>query len=194
MRKIIVFVLLLLGTSWAQQSKDLKIGIELRGGGAVGFAHIGSLSVIDSLGIPIDYVAGTSMGGLIGGLYAIGFSAEELEEFVMGIDWQDIFDDIPARKYHPYLIKKNSGRYQLSLDIKGITPSLPDGLVAGRKIYNLLFSKTYPYEGIKSFDDLPIPFRCIGSDLITSKEIVFSSGSLAKAMRTAMSIPTVFAG
>ena len=192
MRKIMICLLLLSGIGWGQPSDDLKIGIALRGGGALGFAHIGSLSVIDSLGIPIDYVAGTSMGGLIGGLYAIGFSATELEEFVMEIDWQDIFDDMPERKYLPYLIKKNSGRYQLSLDLKGITPSLPDGLVAGRKIYNLIFSKTYPYEGIESFDDLPIPFRCIGSDIITSKEIVFSSGSLAKAMRTTMSIPTVF--
>ena len=77
MRKIIIFLLLLLGISWAQQSNDLKIGVALRGGGALGFAHIGSLSVIDSLGIPIDYIAGTSMGGLMAGLYAIGYSPKE---------------------------------------------------------------------------------------------------------------------
>ena len=144
MDKKIVILFLLLAIGFGKASDDLKIGIALRGGGALGFAHIGSLSVIDSLGIPIDYIAGTSMGGLMGGLYAIGFSPQEMEEFVTGIDWRDIFDDNPSRKYLPYLIKRNSGKYQLALDLKGLSPALPDGLIrhliirGGQKNYALI--------------------------------------------------------
>jgi NTE family protein len=169
-----------------------RIGIALRGGGALGFAHIGALEVIDSLQIPIDYIAGTSMGAFIGGLYAIGYSPQEIEHFLLNIDWDNIFDDTPPRQYLPFLIKKNSGRYQLELAIEGFSPTLPGGLIAGQKIYELIFSKTYLYEGISSFDELPIPFRCVGSDLVSSKEVVFKDGSLARAIRASMSIPTIF--
>jgi predicted acylesterase/phospholipase RssA len=169
-----------------------EIGVALRGGGALGFAHIGALGVIDSLEIPIDYVAGTSMGGLIGALYAMGWSAREMEEFVMSVNWGDIFNDKPARDYLPYLIKRKSGKYQMELDVEGYSPALPSGLISGQKIYKLFFENTYIYEGIKSFDDLPIPYRCVGADLVSGDEIIFSSGSLAKAMRATMSIPTAF--
>jgi len=176
----------------AQAENRTKVGLALRGGGALGFAHIGSLAVIDSLEIPIDYVAGTSMGGLVGAMYSMGFSAAEMKEFVLSIDWRDIFNDKPTRDYLPYLVKKNSGKYQLELSISGLSPTLPKGLIAGQKIYETFFNITYPYEGISSFDDLPIPFRCIGADLVTGEEMIFSNGSLAKAMRATMSIPTVF--
>lgn len=192
MRKTIIFLIILFNITLAQSNEKLKIGIALRGGGALGFAHIGTLSVIDSLEIPIDFVAGTSMGGLIGGLYAIGYSPEEMTAFVMNVDWTDIFNDAPSRKHLPYLIKKNSGKFQLEMDVTSFTPSLPSGLVAGQKIYKTFFNMTYPYEGIKSFDDLPIPFRCVGADLVTGKEIIFQNGPLAKAMRATMSIPTIF--
>ena len=192
MKKIIIYVLLLVAVSIAQENDRIKIGLALRGGGALGFAHIGSLALIDSLEIPIDYIAGTSMGGLIGALYSMGYSAQEMEEFVTSIDWNDIFNDNPSRDYLPYLIKKNSGKYQMDLDINDFAPTLPSGLVAGQKIYKTFFDITYLYEGIKSFDDLPIPFRCIGADLITGDEVIFRDGSLAKAMRATMSIPTVF--
>jgi len=191
MQKTFLITLLLSTLSFAQNDQ-FKIGIALRGGGALGFAHIGALGVIDSLEIPIDYVAGTSMGGLIGALYAMGWSAEEMEEFVMNVDWIDIFDDKPSRDYLPYLIKRKSGKYQMELDIEGYSPTLPSGLISGQKIYMIFFENTYIYEGIKSFDDLPIPYRCVGADLVTGEEIIFKSGSLAKAMRATMSIPTAF--
>jgi predicted acylesterase/phospholipase RssA len=178
--------------SFSQNSDEFKIGIALRGGGALGFAHIGALGVIDSLEIPIDYVAGTSMGGLIGALYAMGWSVQEMEEFVMNVNWTDIFNDKPSRDYLPYLIKRKSGKYQMELDIEGFSPALPIGLITGQKIYRLFFENTYIYEGIKSFDDLPIPYRCVGADLVSGEEIIFSDGSLAKAMRATMSIPTAF--
>ena len=192
MRKILVFILILSGSIYAQNDDEFKIGIALRGGGALGFAHIGALGVIDSLEIPIDYVAGTSMGGLIGALYAMGYSSQEMEDFVINVDWGDIFDDKTSRDYLPYLIKKNSGKYQMEFDIKGYSPALPSGLISGQKIYKLFFENTYIYEGIKSFDNLPIPYRCVGADLVTGEQIIFSDGSLTKAMRATMSIPTAF--
>ena len=192
MRRILIIVLILTATLSAQNNKEFKIGIALRGGGALGFAHIGALDVIDSLEIPIDYVAGTSMGGLIGALYAMGWSAEEMEDFVMKLDWPDIFNDNPSRDFLPYLIKHKSGKYQLELDVEGYSPDLPSGLISGQKIYKIFFENTYIYEGIKSFDNLPIPYRCVGADLVSGEEIIFHRGSLAKAMRATMSIPTAF--
>jgi predicted acylesterase/phospholipase RssA len=196
MKKLIpvtlLIILVLNNSLYAQSDDEFNIGIALRGGGALGFAHIGALGVIDSLEIPIDYVAGTSMGGLIGALYSMGYSAREMEEFVINVDWEDIFNDKPSRDYLPYLIKRKSGIYQMELDIEGYSPDLPSGLITGQKIYRLFFENTYIYEGIKSFDDLPIPYRCVGADLVSGEEIIFRDGSLAKAMRATMSIPTAF--
>lgn len=176
----------------ASEKNNPKIGIALRGGGALGFAHIGALEVIDSLGIPISYVAGTSMGGLVGAFYSMGYSAKEIKNIVLSFDWNTVFDDSPPRNLLPYIAKENDGKYQLKLEIKALSPSLPDGLIAGQKIYELFFEFTYPFEGIKDFDHLPIPFRCVGADLVTSDEVIFFKGSLALAMRSTMSIPTVF--
>ncbi len=193
MRKLLLFIVISFTVATAQNSNDFKVGLALRGGGALGFAHIGALHVIDSLDIPISYVAGTSMGGLVGALYSMGLSTQQMQEFIVNLNWAEIFDDTPSRDMIPYHIKKNSGIYQLSMELSGFAPTLPSGIVAGQKIYNTFFQITYPFEGIKSFDDLPIPFRCIGADLVTGNEIIFSDGSLAKAMRATMSIPTAFA-
>ncbi len=190
-RLFFIIIFLFISTATFAQS-DYKIGLALKGGGALGFAHIGSIEVIDSLGIPIDYVAGTSMGGLVGALYSLGFDAKEMKEFVLSIDWQDLFNDAPPRSELPYLIKKNTGKYQIKLDLDYLKPKLPSGLISGQKIYELFFKTSYFYEGIKSFDNLPIPYRCVGADLVSMKEIDFDKGSLALAMRSTMSIPTVF--
>jgi predicted acylesterase/phospholipase RssA len=183
---------ILAGVIFAQNSKELNVGLALRGGGALGFAHIGALHVIDSLEIPISNIAGTSMGGLIGALYAIGYSSQEMQDFVLNLDWIDIFNDTPSRRQLPFHIKSKSGLYQLEMNFSGYSPSLPSGIVVGQKIYKTFFTITYPFEGINSFDDLPIPFRCLGADLVTGNEIIFSDGSLAKAMRSTMSLPTAF--
>ena len=119
-RRSLFLILILSSMLYSQSDDEFNIGIALRGGGALGFAHIGALGVIDSLEIPIDYVAGTSMGGLVGALYAMGWSAEEMEDFVLNVDWEDIFNDSPSRDYLPYLIKRKSGRYQMELDIEDL--------------------------------------------------------------------------
>ncbi|MCI0515176.1 patatin-like phospholipase family protein [candidate division KSB1 bacterium] len=169
-----------------------KIGLVLSGGGAKGFAHIGILKLLDSLQIPVDYIAGTSMGSIAGGLYAIGYSGFDLEKIAERDDWQEIFTDNPPRPMLPFFQKEQTGRYQLDFGIKGLKPVTPSGLIFGQKISLLFSSLTFPYEKITDFDRLPIPFRCVAVDLVTGNSVVLKSGSLAKALRASMSIPTVF--
>lgn len=169
-----------------------KTGLVLSGGGARGFAHIGTLKMIDSLGIPIDYIAGTSMGGIIGALYATGYSGLEIERLARETDWQEMFTDQPARSSIPYLQKKDDGIFQLELGLEGFTPVIPSGLIEGQKIALKFANLTSSTPHIMHFDSLAIPYRCIAVDLISGKEVVLKQGSLAKAMRATMAIPTVF--
>lgn len=173
-------------------SERPKIGLVLSGGGAKGFAHIGVLKLLDSLQIPIDYIAGTSMGGIAGALYAIGYTGFDLEQLAHRDDWQTIFSDRPPRPDLPFFQKEQTGRYQLEFGIKGVKPVSPTGLIFGQKVSLLFLSLTFPYEKVTDFDHLPIPFRCVAVDLVTGNQVVLKGGSLAKAMRSTMAIPTVF--
>ena len=192
MKISLVLILCLFSLSLSQEQRRPKVGLVLSGGGALGFAHIGALRVIDSIGIPIDYIAGTSFGGLMGGLYSVGYRTDSLLKIVNEVNWNEIFNDMPERSILPYFEKKYSGRYYLSLPIKDFTPTPPGGAIAGQKI-SLLFSRlTDHYAGVTDFDSLPIPFRCVGVDLVTGNEVVINKGPLARAMRATMSIPTAF--
>ncbi|HXT27271.1 MAG TPA: patatin-like phospholipase family protein [Candidatus Eisenbacteria bacterium] len=170
-----------------------KIGVALEGGGALGLAHIGVLQWFEDHHIPVDYIAGTSMGGLVGGLYATGKSPRELEQVVAAQSWDIIiggqtpFEDLSYRR------KEDSRDYPTFIQFglkKGL--SLPAGLNAGHKINLLIDRETLPYSELKSFDDLPIPYRCVATDLVSGQEVVFSDGNLPLAMRASMSIPGVF--
>ncbi|VAX26644.1 putative patatin-like phospholipase [hydrothermal vent metagenome] len=174
------------------KNKRPKIGVVLAGGGAKGFAHVGVLELLDSLNIPIDYVAGNSMGGLIGGLYSIGYTGKELERFSENLDWNYLLNDNPPRAELPFLEKEKTGKYQLRLGLKGYEPAIPAGLIYGQNIQMFFIGLTAPYEGVGSFDDLPIPFRCVAVDLVSGKQVVLKDGSLSKAMRATMSIPSAF--
>ena len=192
---LVIFFLLftfLQNTNSTEIKNRPKIGLVLSGGGAKGFAHIGIIKAIDSLQIPIDYVAGTSMGGILGALYSIGYSGNELEQLAKQNDWEEIFSDKPDRKDLPYFQKKETGKYQLEFGLKGITPEVPSGLIFGQKISLLFSSLTFPHESVSNFDQLPTPFRCVAVDLVTGNQVVLKKGSLAKAMRATMAIPTVF--
>lgn len=171
-----------------------KIGIAFEGGGALGFAHIGVIEWLEAHHIPIDYVAGTSMGGLVGGLYASGLSTDEIKAFIQRIDWKTVlsgelpFQALSYRRKEDKLAFPN----RLEFGLKGGF-SLPSGLNSGSAV-GLLFDRTMlPYYDLKSFDDLPIPFRCVATEIKTGKKHVFSDGSLAQALRATMSIPGVFA-
>lgn len=173
-------------------NKRPTIGLALAGGGAKGFAHAGILQLIDSLDIPVDYIAGNSMGGLVAALYSIGYSGKDLEEYGVGLDWNSLLNDNPERIELPFIEKKKTGIYQLSVGLKGYQPTVPSGMIYGQNIQMEFISMTAPFEDVQNFDDLPIPFRCVAVDLVTGKEEVLKSGSLSKAMRSTMSIPSAF--
>ncbi|MGE5679577.1 MAG: patatin-like phospholipase family protein [Bacillota bacterium] len=192
-KKYILFLLCLFLPAFAIYAKERpKIGLVLSGGGSKGFAHIGTLRLLDSLKIPIDYITGTSMGGIVGALYSIGFTPDELEQLARNTEWSEIFTDTPPRNQLPHFRKKNSGKYQIEFQIKGFTPAIPSSLISGQKISLLLSKLVASHSRTTDFDSLPIPVRFIATDLISGKEIVLKHGSLAKAMRATMSIPTVF--
>jgi len=168
-----------------------RLGLVLSGGGARGLAHVGTLKMLDSLQIEVDYIAGTSMGGIIGAFYAMGYSGEEIEEQLLKIQWRDLFHDNPSRATLPFFRKRETGRYQLSLGFTGFKPTPPSGLIFGQNISRTLVRYTFPFEVMRDFDRLPIPFRCVAIDLITGQQVVLGRGSLARAMRASMAIPTV---
>ncbi len=172
--------------------KRPKVGLVLSGGGAKGLAHIGVIKVLEEAGIKPDYIAGTSMGSIIGGLYASGYTPAELDSIVRAVDWSVVLsDNVPLTDVVP--IEKNDyNRFQLEFDITKNGLKIPSGVVRGQRISELLSKLTWNVSDIENFDDLPIPFRCVAADLISGKTHVFDSGDLMIAMRASMAIPTVF--
>ena len=169
------------------------MGVALEGGGAKGLAHIGVLRWFEEHHIPVDYIAGTSMGGLIAGLYATGYSPSEIEQIVGGIDWdQALAGQIPYqalsyRRKEDLRALPNYVELGLRHGIAG-----PSGLNSGQAVSLIIDRYLLPYSEPKSFDDLPIPFRCVATDLVSGKPEVFASGSIVNALRATMSIPGVF--
>jgi len=170
-----------------------RIGVALEGGGALGLAHIGVLQWFEEHHIPIDYIAGTSMGGLVGGFYASGMSSADLRKLIEHTDWdvmlsvQTDYQDLSFRR------KEDQRAYPNSI-LLGLRNGLfiPGGLNAGHQIGLLIDRKTLPYYAVNSFDDLPVPFRCVATDLVSEKAVVFQKGPLAEALRATMSIPGAF--
>ncbi len=172
----------------------MKVGVALEGGGALGLAHIGVLRWFEQHHIPIDYLSGNSMGGLVGGLYATGQSPDQIERTVKGMDWGLLLGGETPYQDLSYRRKEDARQVQSTLAIgfkKGA--SLPSGMNAGHQISLLIDRETLAYSDVKSFDDLPIPFRCVATELVSGKAHVFSSGQLGLAMRSTMSLPGIFA-
>jgi NTE family protein len=172
-----------------------RIGLALSGGGARGAAHIGVLKVLEEQRIPIDCIAGTSMGAIVGGLYATGMSAADLEAMISEVDWNAAFDDMIPRRDRSFRRKRDDDLY-LVKHKPGISRHgllFPPGLIDGQKIDLLLKRYTLPVVEIRDFDDLPIPFRAVATDLATGHTVVLDHGDLALALRASMSIPVVFA-
>ena len=175
-----------------------KVGVVLSGGGAKGFAHVGVLKILEEIGIPIDYIAGTSMGAVVGGLYALGYSTDMIDSLIQIQDWNHLMGDDVYRENIPALGRNNQGRYVVSLPYDlpfgdssgGVT--LPLGVYTGQNIYNFFLNSTIGYHNNISFDDLPIPFGCISADVRTGDEIVMREGNLAEAIRASMAIPGMF--
>jgi NTE family protein len=174
--------------------KRLTIGVALEGGGALGLAHIGVLRWFEQHHIPIDYISGNSMGGLVGGMYATGKSPDELERLVKTIDWPLVIGGATPYEDLSFRRKEDARAIQNDLAI-GFKhgASLPSGLSAGHQISLLIDRETLAYSSVKSFDDLPIPFRCVSTELISGKAHVFDTGPIGLAMRSTMSLPAIFA-
>jgi NTE family protein len=171
-----------------------KIGLVLGGGGARGIAHIGVIRVLEEMHIPIDYVAGTSGGAIIGGMFATGMNADELEETIEAINWVEIFSDNTDRADRPFRRKRDDDLALFGPKF-GVGPRsslLPKGAISGQKITLYFQSIASDRTQTKSFDALPIPFRAIAGDIVTSEEIDIDHGDLATAMRASASIPGLF--
>lgn len=196
LRTLLTLGLIVLNTmaSVAQQSSPpLKSGLVLSGGGARGLAHIGVLKVLEEVGMPIDAIGGTSMGAIVGGLYASGYNAAQLEAIVLEIDWVGLFSDQVSRRHTPIDEKSENSRYLLNFPIRGTQVSLPSGLVTGQEVFKFLSGLTWHVQHIRDFNELPIPFVCVATDLSTGEAVVIRSGSLAEAMRASMTLPSIFA-
>lgn len=170
-----------------------KIGLVLSGGGAKGLAHVGVLKILEDAGIVPDYITGTSMGSIIGGLYASGYSAAQLDSIVRSADWSLLLSDqIPLKNVVPEE-KKDYSRFLTEFNITDEGIKLKAGMIQGQLISEFLSQLTWPVAHINNFDQLPIPYRCVAADLISGKPYIFKEGNLATAMRASMSIPSVFA-
>jgi len=202
-RKLVsLFLILLFSISFlfGQETKKSRptVGVVLSGGGAKGFAHIGALKVLEEAGIPIDYMAGTSMGAIVGGLYAIGYDAHTIDSLVNEQNWRLLLSDDVNRENLPSSLKENQGGYIFSLpyelkikERKGKV-YLPPGMISGQNIYSLFQNLTIGYQDTLDFNHLPIPFACVAADSRSGKEFVFREGILSEAMRASMAIPGVF--
>lgn len=175
-------------------ARRAKIGLALSGGGARGFAHIGVLRALERAGVPVDFIAGTSMGSIVGGLYATGYSVDDLIAVASELDWASILAETPDRRALFFSGKDESARALLSLRIENWRIQLPTGVTRGDRAENLLSLLTLGADGVRSFDRLPVPFRAVATDLATGAEVVLdgSQTSLARAIRASISIPGVF--
>ena len=169
-----------------------KIGLVLSGGGAKGLAHIGVLKVIDSLGIKIDYVAGTSMGAIIGALYASGYTGNQLDSIFREVDFNRLINDDLPRASKAFYERTNSEKYAVTLPFENFKIDLPSALSRGQNTYGLLSRLTLHVNGISDFDKLPIPFFCIATNIETGKAVVLDKGNLAQAVMASGALPSLF--
>ncbi len=176
--------------------KRPKIGLALGGGGARGIAHIGVLRVLEELHIPIDYVAGTSMGSIVGGLYSCGYTPDDIEKLVRSIHWETLFQDAPERPEQSFRQKEDDFEhlipFEFGINLKKGGLVLPPGLIAGSKLGFVLENATLPCSSVSNFDQLRIPFRAVATDIQTGQPYVMGSGNLARVIRGSMAIPAIF--
>ncbi len=176
-----------------QTNPDKKIGLVLSGGGAKGLAHIGTLKVIDSLGVKIDYVAGTSMGAIVGSLYASGYTGQQIDSIFKVTNFANLIaDDIP-RSAKTYYERRENERYAITLPFKDFKISLPNSLSKGQNVYNLMSQLLAHVNDQDDFSKLPIPFFCIATNVTTGEEVILDSGYLPRAVNASGALPSLFA-
>lgn len=169
-----------------------KVGLVLSGGGAKGISHIGIVQAIDSAGLKIDYVTGTSMGSVIGSLYSVGYSGKQIEKEVDRIDWAVLLSNKPDYKVISIDEKDEYGNYSAEIGVKKFKPQIATGLIESEELWLKLNELFLPVHDIKDFSKFNIPFKCISTDLANGNAIVHSDGEIVKAVRASMAIPSVF--
>jgi NTE family protein len=187
-----ICLLLFFQMSFGQEASRPKVGLVLSGGGAKGLAHIGVLKTLDSLNIKVDYIAGTSMGAVVGGLYAAGYSANQLDSIFAALDVNALLQDYTPRESKSFYEKRNDEIYALTLPFINFKLGLPSGLSKGLYNYNLISRLTKHVSHEREFNKLPIPFLCVATDLETGEQVVLEKGILAEAIIASGAIPTLY--
>ena len=192
-KRLLILCLLLLAS--LVQAEEIRTGLVLSGGGARGLAHIGVLKQLEAQNVPIHAIAGTSLGAVIGGLYAAGYSAAELEKIALDLDWQDALSDNPSREDIPFRRKQDDRDFlvkqRLSFDRGRL--SLPLGILQGQNLGLVLETLLVHTNDIDDFDKLPIPFRAVATDIATGEAVIFKEGHLPLALRASSALPGFFA-
>ncbi|GAA4235219.1 patatin-like phospholipase family protein [Postechiella marina] len=196
-KKLIILTLFFFAiySAKAQKSKQEtqpKIGLVLSGGGAKGLAHIGALKIIDSLGVKVDYVAGTSMGAIIGSLYSAGYSGNQIDSIFRKVDFDKIINDDTPRAAKVFYERSNSEKYAITLPYNNFKIKLPSALSRGQNTFGLLSRLTLHVCDVDEFNKLPIPFFCIATNVETGKAVVLEKGSLTQSVMASAALPTLF--
>lgn len=189
---IISLFLLFTNLLFSQETVKPKVAIVLSGGGAKGIAHIPLLQALDSLGIVPDLIVGTSMGSIVGGLYAMGYSGNQIETISKNANWDQLLGGKTSLKDVSIEEKSEFAKYLVDFDIRKGKPKVKSALLNDQHLREFITIYTHPSSSVLDFDKLPIPYRAVTTDIVNGKEVILKSGDLAVAMRASMSIPTVF--
>ena len=190
---LIIFLLISTFTfSQEKEGQDIKVGLVLSGGGAKGLAHIGALKVIEEAGVRIDYIGGTSMGAIIGALYASGYSATQLDSIFRQTDFSTLIQDNIPRSAKTFYEKQEAEKYALVLPFDNFKVGFPSGLSKGQNVYNLLSKLTSHVSTVSDFSELPIPFFCVATNVESGKEVILDRGYLPRAVIASGALPSLF--
>lgn len=179
-------------TPSTQDREDLKVGLVLSGGGAKGLAHIGALKVIEETGVRIDYIGGTSMGAIVGALYAAGYNAKELDSIFRAVDFDTFIQDVLPRSAKTFYEREDSEKYAITLPFDNFKIGLPEGLSKGQNFYNSFSRYTAHVNDIDDFDKLPIPFFCVSTNIANGEQILLDKGYLPEAVAASGALPSIF--
>ena len=188
---LLIFLFLAVLPGYAQQ-EDPKVGLVLSGGGAKGLAHIGVLKVLEEAGVRVDYIGGTSMGAIVGALYAAGYNAHQLDSIFQETNFNILIQDELPRGAKTFYEKRDSERYAITLPFDNFDVSFPSALSRGQNVYNLMSKLTLHLENRQDFSQMPIPFVAVATDVETGEEVILDSGYLPQAISASAAIPSLF--
>lgn len=175
-----------------EEGKRPKIGLTLSGGGAKGLAHIGILQALDSAGLKVDYITGTSMGSIVGALYAMGYPGDKIEKMAREMDWDNLFSNQPVLTDISFEEKREYNKYLIEIPFQYGKPKLASGVISGEQLWLELARLCWPVNGVRDFSKFNIPFKCIATDVTTGEVVTLDTGDIVTSIRASMAIPSVF--